>query len=149
MIFFLRRERDVREMLWSLLISGIFYIILTFWLAYNRYLKWDTVLLAFMVLIVMLYQLTRILRRKVIISEDKIVVFSDLRPTCILPFGEVISVSLTREAPQKKVPLLRRYGKAHRSGADSLILTCKDGKRFRLAVEYHQKFYEEVMSRLK
>lgn len=94
-------------------------------------------------------ELVAAVRRSVVIDGGEIVIRSGVRPACALPVGEVACVTLTRDAKGKKPPLFRRYGKAHRSGADSLILTCKDGKRFRLAVEYHQKFYEEVMSCLK
>jgi len=93
-------------------------------------------------------ELVAAVRRSVVLDGGEIVIRSGLRPACVLSVGEVACVTLTRDAKGKKPPLFRRYGKAHRSGADSLILTCKGGKRFRLAVEYHQKFYEEIIARL-
>lgn len=86
------------------------------------------------------------LRRSVALNGEAIVIRSDLRPACTLPIAEISSVTLTRDAQGKKPPLHRRYGYAHRSGADSLILTCRDGRRYRFAVEYHQKFLETVQA---
>ena len=94
-------------------------------------------------------ELVAAVRRSVVLDGGEIVIRSGLRPACALPVGGVACVTLTRDAKGKKPPLFRRYGKAHRSGADSLILTCKDGKRFRLAVEYHQKFREAVQAHLR
>lgn len=93
-------------------------------------------------------ELASAVRRSVVLNGEAIVIRSGLRPVCTLPIAEMTSVTLTRDTQGKKPPLHRRYGYAHRSGADSLILTCRDGRRYRLAVEYHLKFQDAVASRL-
>ena len=151
MKFSLRRRRTVSDILLTLFAGLIVFGLSWYHLTHSP----TTVSLRlFLILWIVCFcliaaELVAAVRRSVVLDGGEIVIRSGVRPARILTLREIDSIALTREAPEKKVPFFHRYGKAHRNGADSLILTCKDGKRFRMAVVYHQKFYEEVMSRLK
>lgn len=150
MDFSLRRRRSLPDILWTL-VTGCVVFGLS-WYHFFRYRTVDPV--GFLIAMTALYlclivtDLFVALRRSVVFGGETIVIRSGVRPACVLPLKEVVSIALTREAEGKLTPLWRRYGKAHRSGADSLILTCRDGRRYRLAVEYHRKFQEAVEARL-
>ena len=151
MSFSLRRRRTVSDILLTLFAGLIVFGLSWYHLTHSP----TTVSLRlFLILWIVCFcliaaELVAAVRRSVVLDGGEIVIRSGVRPACVLPLCEIDSIALTREAAGKRVRLFRRYGKAHRSGADSLILTCRDGRRYRLAVEYHQKFYEEVVSRLK
>lgn len=151
MAFSLRRRRTVSDILLTLFVGLIVFGLSWYNLTYypTTVSLWLFLILWIVCFCLIAAELVAAVRRSVVLDGGEIVIRSGVRPARILPLREIDSIALTRDAPEKKVPFFRRYGKAHRSGADSLILTCKDGKRFRLAVEYHQKFYEEVVSRLK
>lgn len=151
MAFSLRRRRTVSDILLTLFVGLIVFGLSWYHLTHSptTVSLWLFLALWIVCFCLIAAELVAAVRRSVVLDGGEIVIRSGVRPARILPLREIDSIALTREAPEKKVPFFRRYGKAHRSGADSLILTCKDGKRFRLAVEYHQKFYEEVVSRLK
>lgn len=151
MKFSLRRRHTVSDILLTLF-AGL----IVFGLSWNNLTHSPTTvsLRLFLILWIVCFcliaaELVAAVRRSVVLDGGEIVIRSGLRPACVLPVGEVACVTLTRDAKGKKPPLFRRYGKAHRSGADSLILTCRDGRRYRLAVEYHQKFREAVQAHLR
>ena len=151
MKFSLRRRRTVSDILLTLFAGLIVFGLSWYHLTHSP----TTVSLRlFLILWIVCFcliaaELVAAVRRSVVLDGGEIVIRSGMRPARMLPLCEIDSIALTREAPEKKVPLFRRYGKAHRSGADGLILTCKDGKRFRLAVVYHQKFREAVQAHLR
>lgn len=144
--FSLRRRRTVLD-----IVLTLFTGLIVFALSYYNLMRFPTTVSFHFFLILWMIcfcliaaELVAAVRRSVVLDGGEIVIRSGLRPACALPLCEINSIALTREAPEKKVPFFHRYGKAHRSGADSLILTCKDGKRYRLAVEYHQRFLEAI-----
>lgn len=146
MAFSLRRRRTVSDILLTLFAGLIVFGFSLYNLTHSPTTVSFRLFLIFWIVCFCLIaaELVAAVRRSVVLDGGEIVIRSGLRPACALPLCEINSIALTREAPQKKVPFFRCYGKAHSSGADSLILTCKDGKRYRLAVEYHQRFLEAI-----
>jgi hypothetical protein len=151
MAFSLRRRRTVLDILLTLFVGLIVFGLSWYHLTHSP----TTVSLRlFLILWIVCFcliaaELVAAVRRSVVLDGGEIVIRSGVRPARILPLREIDSIALTRDAPEKKIPFFHRYGKAHRSGADSLILTCRDGRRYRLAVEYHQKFREAVQAHLR